>query len=176
MTASASGRDDDGQPEGVQRVDYLQADVRAEHVEGAVGQVENAHDPERQRKTGRQQEQDEGIGQPVEPCDECLAHSPPKTCRRFSPAALPPPGTSAVGGRQSTTKKKSRSIAYLPVSGGHVTQPRTRADREIDHLRESRRTVLARACPKIFPMVRIAWKSTTTAPSVGTIFSRHTKR
>ena len=85
MTASATAATTMRQPEGVERGDDLQADVRAEHVEGAVGQVEDPHDPERQRETGGQQEQDESIGQAVEPRHDCLAHSPPMNCRRCSP-------------------------------------------------------------------------------------------
>ena len=55
----------------------LQADVRAEHEERAVGEVQHPHDPERERETGGQQEQDESIRQPVQPRHQRLTHVSP---------------------------------------------------------------------------------------------------
>ena len=52
-------------------------DVGTEHVEGAVGEVEDPHDAEGQGEAGSQQKEDERIRQPVEPRDQHLVHTSP---------------------------------------------------------------------------------------------------
>ena len=59
--AGAESRDHDAQPELVQLADDREAEVGAEHVEGAVSQVEDSHDAERQGETGCEKKEDERV-------------------------------------------------------------------------------------------------------------------
>ena len=49
-------------------------DVRAEHVDGAVREIDHAHDPEHQREPRREQKDHHAELQPVEDLLECEAH------------------------------------------------------------------------------------------------------
>src|SRR5262245_1630664 len=64
-------------------VDQDQRDVAARHGEGAMGQVDEVHQPERDRKAAGQHEQQHAVGDAVE--ENCQHGRPPSPARRSLP-------------------------------------------------------------------------------------------
>src|SRR4029077_21150103 len=83
--ADAEARTQHGHPESSAGINDRCAEIGAEHEEAAVRQVRNAHQPEGERETGREQEQQPAEGDAVQRLDDPELHvlsSPPRALAR----------------------------------------------------------------------------------------------
>jgi hypothetical protein len=88
--------DQSGQHERIGRIEHRCGEVRAHHVQRAVREIHEIHDPEHQRQACRQQEEQDAELKPVERLrdEEAEGHGPKSS---HDPLSLTPPNSCPSG-------------------------------------------------------------------------------